>query len=192
MNYTIFFRCALGIGLVVLSLYILNYHIPFSGVKEIRYNFRAPDGTVSHVYPVARVKDMARQDGRTYRAMIEDPVYFDVRTVAPYDTARIDLVYQNTTRTPLQIGMKLQSGETAFDLKPLQDERKEGQWTRGTAQFDLSRASYYNSKYTFAFSVPGLRAEQVDTGEIRLSQMVFTLERPPLRWADIKSVWKKK
>lgn len=171
---------------------VMNYHVPFSRVKTIEYSFRGPDGTISHVYPVARVRDVARADGRTYRSMIEDPLYFDVRTLLPYGKARIELVYRNKTAVPLKIGVKLKNGETAFDIKPFANITKDGEWSRGEVAFDLSPASYYNSKYTFAFSVPGLRAESAAAGEVRLSQMTLTLERDPISWKEIMKLWKKR
>ncbi|MEK7123046.1 MAG: hypothetical protein AAB855_04290, partial [Patescibacteria group bacterium] len=136
--------------------------------------------------------DMAFADGRSYRPMIEDPVYFDVRTVVPYKRMRIGLMYNNKTGIPLKIGMKLPDGGPDFELRVLENETSEGEWTRGSASFDLSDASYYNSKYTFAFSVPGLRTENTGAGEVRLSRITLTLEREPFEWNDIASLWKQK
>ncbi len=184
-------RCVLVAAVIVLALFIVNYHFPFSGVKTITYDFRGPDGTISHAYPVARVRDMARADGRTYRPMIEDPVYVDVKTLVPYRTAHIDLIYENTTSIPLAVGVKLSDGGTPFDLKSFENITQEGKWSRGSASFDLSDASYYNGKYTFAFSVPGLRTEHTGQGEVWLSQMRLILERPPLSRNDVTSLWKK-
>lgn len=179
----ILFRLVLAVGVGGIVFSIFTYHLPLSGVKRVYYDFRAPDGTVSHLYPVARVRDLVSQGGKTYRPMIEDPVYFDVKTAVPYKTARIDLVYENRTSIPLRIGMKLPEGGPAFELKALE---------RGSVAFDLSRASYYNSKYTFVFSVPGLRTENTAAGEVRLAEMTLTLERKPFQWEDIQSLWKKR
>ncbi|MBI4252645.1 hypothetical protein HY623_00465 [Candidatus Uhrbacteria bacterium] len=181
------FLTTIMIGLV---LFVANYHVPLSGTKTITYDFRGPDGTISHAYPVARVRDMARQNGRTYRPMIEDPVYVDVKTLLPYRVARIDLIFQNTTSIPLAVGMKRAGGTPSFDLKSVEEAPTEGGWSRGSVLFDLSTASYYNGKYTFAFSVPGLRTERPGQGEVRLSQMRLILERPPLSWDDILTLWK--
>lgn len=175
----VLWRTLLGIAALGVCVFILNYHLPFSGTKEIVYDFRAPDGTVSLVYPVARVRDTAFADGRLYRPMIEDPVYLDIKTFVPYQRARIALVYQNTTGIPLQIGLKQTGGTAAFELKSFENETRQGGWHRGEATFDLSGASYYNRKYTIAFSVPGLRTEGAQQGEVRLSRMVLTLEREP-------------
>lgn len=189
----VLWRILLAIAVLVLCAYIVNYHFPFSGMKTIETDFRAGKGIVSYLYPVARVRDMAVTDGRSYRPMVEDPVYFDVRTIVPHERVRIILIYNNTTGVPLKIGMKLPEGTGAdFELHALENEVKEGEWTRGEVLFDLSRASYYNSKYTFAFSVPGLRTEGVGAGEVRLAQMTLTLERDPIQWDDIILLWKKR
>lgn len=184
-------RCVLLAAVIAFVFFVVNYHLPFSGVKTINYDFRGPDGTISHVYPVARVRDMARVEGRTYRPTIEDPVYFDVKTLVPYQAARIELIYENTTSIPLAVGVKLPDGGHPFDLESFENRTQEGKWSRGSASFDLSRASYYNGKYTFAFSVPGLRTENNSAGEVRLSQMRLILERQSLSWNDMLSLWKK-
>lgn len=184
-------RFLLGVGVVALSVFIVNYHFPFSGMKETLYDFRVPEGTISHVYPVARVRDMAFANGHSYRPMIEDPVYVDIKTSIPYQRARITVFYQNTTGIPLQIGLKQTASTAAFELKSFENEAREGEWQRGEATFDLSAASYYNKKYTIAFSVPGLRTEGTRQGEVRLSQMRLTLQRPPLSWKDITTLWRK-
>lgn len=189
--WRVLWRCVLAVAVVALVLFIANYHLPFSGVKKITCDFRGPDGTISHAYPVARVREMARADGRTYRPMIEDPVYFDVKTLVPYRAAHIELIYNNGTVVPLKIGVKLPDGGPPFDLKSLENITKEGRWSRGSASFDLSSASHYNGKYTFAFSVPGLRTERTGQGEVRLAQMRLILERPSLSWNDISLLWKK-
>lgn len=191
MRWRVLWRFTLAVLVVGLALFVVNYHLPFSGSKKITYDFRGPDGTISHVYPVARVRDIARGDGRTYRPMIEDPVYFDVKTRVPYRAARIELIYENTTSIPLAVGMKLSDGGSPFDLRSFENIIQEGRWSRGSASFDLSRASYYNGKYTFAFSVPGLRTERTGQGEVRLSQMRLILERSPLSRNDIFMLWKK-
>lgn len=184
-------RFLLGVGVVALSVFIVNYHLPFSGEKTVVTDFRAPDGTISHVYPVARVRDMAFADSRSYRPMIEDPVYADIKTSIPYQRVRVTVLHQNTTGTPLQIGLKQSASTAAFELKSFENEAREGKWQRGEATFDLSAASYYNKKYTIAFSVPGLRTEGARQGEVRLSQMRLTLQRPPLSWKDITKLWRK-
>lgn len=187
----ILWRVLLGVGIIILGFFIFNYHLPYYGVKTIIYDFRAPDGTISHAYPVVRVRDMAFADGRSYRPMIEDPLYIDIKTLAQYRAVRIELVYQNTTDTPLQIGMKRAGNGTAFELKSFENEPREWEWRRGEVLFDLSGASYYNGKYTFAFSVPGLKTENSSAGEVRLSRMALTLKRSQLSWNDIKTLWGK-
>lgn len=170
----------------------MNAHFPFSGVKILATDFSASKGIVSHLYPVARMRDMAYANGRAYRPMIEDPVYFDVKTVVPYRTARIELLYDKRTVIPLKIGMKLSKGTDArFELKPLENETREGTWTRGEVSFDLSDKSTYNSKYTFVLSLPGLLTEKPDSGELRLSHMTLTLEREPFVWGDLIAYLKK-
>lgn len=181
----VLWRIALAACVIAFVGVVINAHFPFSGVKILNTDFSAGIGIVSHLYPVARMRDMAYANGRAYRSMIEDPVYFDVKTVVPYRTARIELVYDNRTAIPLKVGMKLpKDADARFELKPLNFQEVQGVWTRGEVSFDLSDASTYNSNYTFVLSLPGLLTEKSDTGELRLSHMTLLLEREPLLWSD--------
>lgn len=158
---------------------VINYHIPFFGEKRVEYYFQHANGTVSMVYPVSRVKDPQRApDGMLYRAMVEDPLYVDVRTLVPYKRATIQLIYQDTTETPLKIGMK-KNRDAGIQLKKFDHEKQVGVWTVGNVSFDLADASYYNNKYTFVFSVPGLVTEKNSKGDVRLAKLLLTLMREP-------------
>jgi len=179
-------RSMLFMAVVGIVCSIFSYHLPPNGRKDIQYWFDGPTGSVSFVYPVSRVRDRERGDDRvSYIRMIEDPVYFDVTTSVPYDTATFDITYDNTTSIPLQIGMKQHDGVSpAILLKDFEKIVRRGIWSQGSVSFDLSKANRYNSKYTFAFSVPGLVTEKNRAGEIRLSEMTLHLKRKPLSWGN--------
>lgn len=179
-------------GVVLLFIgSIINYHLPFGGVKRVEYGFQHASGMISMVYPVSRVKDVQTAlDGIEYRLMVEDPLYVDVQSVVPYKTATIQLTFTNTTGTPLKIGIK-RSGDAGILLEPFNQTVRSGEWTMGTVSFDLADASYYNNKYTFVFSVPGLVTEKNSKGDIRLAHMTITLKRDPFSFAEIQRGIKK-
>ncbi|MDP2630517.1 MAG: hypothetical protein Q8P56_03860 [Candidatus Uhrbacteria bacterium] len=183
-------RGLLGIAVAGVLFSILNYHIPFGGEKNIRYTFDGPSGMISFVYPVSRVRDRERaQDGAPFIRMVEDPVYFDVTTSVPFDTATLDVTYENTSPIPLQMGAKQKEGDTpSILLKQFEQISRTGNWSNGTVSFDLRTSNRYNGKYTFVFSVPGLVTEKNVPGEVRLSEMTLRLKRKSLSWNDIAAI----
>ncbi len=175
-------RLLLACGIFFFIGWVVNEHIPFSGVKKAVTDFSRPGGTISFVYPVSRIHD---------GEMVEDPLYGDVHTLVPYTRATADLVYSNTTDIPLRMGIK-QEGESGrtIVLKEFETEKWEGEWRRAVVSFDLNGASYYNNKYTLVFSAPGLVTEKDIPGEIHLAKLTLTLAREPFSWNDVVRLWR--
>lgn len=180
-------RVLLGSVVVGILFFVLNYHIPFSGEKNIHYTFDGPLGMVSFVYPVSRVRDREQaEDGVKFIRMVEDPVYVDVTTRIPFDMVTLEVTYDNTTDIPLAMGIKQKEGSSpSILLKEFESVSRVGNWSKGTVSFDLRSANHYNGKYTFVFSAPGLVTEKSISGDIRLSEMTLHLKRKPLSWGDI-------
>lgn len=180
-------RALLFVVIVGVVCAVVTFHIPLNGKKDIQYGFDGQTGSVSFVYPVSRVKDRQRADeGSSFIQMVEDPLYVDVTTRVPYDTATIEVTFANTTPLPFQMGIKQKEGsQKSILLKGFEQTFREGHWTRGSVSFDLQTANYYNGKYTFVFSVPGLVTEKNIPGEIRLSEMTLHLQRKPFSLHDL-------
>lgn len=186
-------RAVLVVGVAGILFSVLNYHIPLSGEKNTRYTFDGPTGMISFVYPVSRVRDRERaEDGALFIRMVEDPVYFDVLTSVPFDTATLEVTYNNTSSIPLRMGVKQKEGEMpSILLKDFEPVSRAGNWSKETVSFDLRTANHYNGKYTFAFSAPGLVTEKNIPGQLRLAEMTLRLKREPFSWNDIATQWKR-
>lgn len=180
-------RALLFLVVVGIVCAVFAYHIPLSGEKDVHTAFDGPKGSISFVYPVSRVKDRERgEDGVSFIRMVEDPVYIDVHTRVPFDSARLDVTYINTTSIPLQMGIKLQEGSNpAILLKSFEHISQKGNWSRASVSFDLTRAKRYNGKYTVVFSAPGLVTEKNIPGELRLAEMTVHLKRKAFSWDDM-------
>lgn len=176
--------CISRIGIAALVViffgYVLNQHIPFTGVHVISYTFDRPDGAIGVFRPSVRYEFITSDKGGKIAKVIEDPVYFDVKSIIPYQSAVISFVYQNHTSRLVQLAMKPANGGEQFSIIPFLEEKK-GDWIIGTANVNLTAASRQNSKYTFALSIPGLVANSsnecvlVSRMEIRLKrQSLFT------------------
>lgn len=163
---------------VVFFGYVFNQHIPFTGVRIISYTFDRPHGAIGIFRPPARYELVEGEKGRSIAKIIEDPVYFDIKNIAPYRSAEISFTYQKHTSRSVQLAAKPVSGGEQFTIIPFRED-KMGDWMIGTADVDLSAVSRQNSKYTFALSIPGLVANASDE-YVLVSRMNIRLERSPL------------
>lgn len=171
-------RTCIAALVVVFFGYIFNQHIPFTGVRMISYTFDRPHGAIGIFRPPVRYELIDSEKTGKIAKIIEDPVYFDVKSSVPYRTASFSFAYQKHTSRTVQLAMKPASSGGRFILIPFREEKK-GDWTIATAHVDLATASRQNSKYTFALSIPGLVAN--DSNEyVLVSHMNIRLERQPL------------
>lgn len=163
---------------VVFFGYVFNQHIPFTGVRIISYTFDRPHGAIGIFRPPARYELVEGEKGRKIAKVIEDPIYFNIKSILPYHSAKISFTYQKHTSRHAQLAAKPVSGGEQFIIIPFR-EAKIGGWTIGTADVDLSAVSRQNSKYTFALSIPGLVANTSDE-YVLVSRMNIRLERSSL------------
>lgn len=171
-------RICIAILATVFFGYVFNQHIPFTGVRMISYTFDRPHGAVGIFRPPVRYELIEGEKGRKIAKVIEDPLYFDIKTVIPYDFATVSFAYQKHTLRPVQLAVKPASGSEQFIIIPFYEEKR-GDWIMGTATVDLVTAARQNSKYTFALSIPGLVANTTDE-YVLVSRMNIRLTRPSL------------
>jgi len=161
--------------------WLFDQNIPVAGVKNITYTFSEVGGPVSEPYPRDRLQRETggQQNDRPIR-MVEDPLYFDVRSRIDYETADIVLYFRNESARPVQLGMRV-FGDTWRTLLPSgQSRSKAGEWDTIHAQFDLRSAPRFQSKYTFLLSVPGLRYDPNGKESLTISRADIRLTRKPL------------
>lgn len=172
--------------LVVLFLYILNSNIPFAGKKILTYTFEKPHNVISHFRPWVRYQEVEeKSEEKKVIKIIEDPVYFDIWTPVPYRKVRIELMFKNVSKAPLSIGLRRSPSQWDILLQPIIVVRKEGEWTIGYGEFDLSDIPLQYQKYTFLISAPGLIVEKPEYGYVFLARERIILERESF----IESIW---
>ncbi len=171
-------RICIALVIVCYFGYILNQHIPFTGIHTISYTFDRPDGAIGVPRPPARFELIRDDSGKQIAKVIEDPLYFDIKTLVSYQLAKISFSYQKHTNRTVQLALK--SSETGQQFTTMRfSEKRDGEWTIGTADVDMNHMVRQNGKYTLAFSVPGLIANTSDD-YILVSRMDITLVRKSL------------
>ncbi|MBI4240038.1 hypothetical protein HY620_03550 [Candidatus Uhrbacteria bacterium] len=191
-------RCALAVFCITGVLWIIDQNIPFAGAKRIAYTFGSLHGQVSQLRPLSRATSLDLSKNPQTQTVFEDPVYFDIKTLVPYQRIIFTVLYQN--HSGRQIGMGVKDGEGwKFALKPFKEgiqsvsakaTADKGEWTVGEVEFDLTKSSYANGRYTFLFSIPGLTIDKRAYEYIIFSQMNITLTRDDII-TSVKNFFKK-
>ncbi len=148
------FLTALVIGFF---LWVFNQNIPLAGTKIITYNFRELNGAVSELYPRVRTIDPSQEPQKEGRTIIEDPVYFDVRTRVAYEKALVRMWYKNRSGREVSLGLRIPGTDWKNVVASSPQKSREGEWEIIEAEFDLSGIPLVQNKYTFLISIPGLQ-----------------------------------
>ncbi len=173
----IFSRTSIVLCILALAGYSINQHVPFTGVKTIKYTFDRPHGAVGIFRPPVRYELVENGPNRIAK-IIEDPVYFDVKTSVLYKNATIRFNYQKHTQKKTQLAVRVWQDGVKFSTIPF-EETVVGDWVQARATVDLGMAMRENGKYTFALSIPGLIAHISDE-YILVSDMTIQMVRQPL------------
>lgn len=154
-------RTFIVLAVLVFFGYILNQHIPFMGVHTISYSFDRPNGAIGVFRPSVRYELISGEGNKKMAKILEDPVYFDIKSIVPYHSAHFSFMYKNNSSHHVRLAYKSMQLGKQFKIVPLY-EKILGEWTVGSADVELIDAARENSKYTFAFSLPGLVANKSD------------------------------
>ncbi|MEK7618756.1 MAG: hypothetical protein AAB416_00770, partial [Patescibacteria group bacterium] len=143
-------RLALTCVSIFFFLWVFNAHVPFTGVTELEYTAGNLSGRITRLHPLDRVRLALNQDGRTIAEnLIEDPVYFEVKTAVDFRRAQVTFFYQNRSGSQIGIGIRRGSDYKSFDITPLKSVGSQGAWTIGEATLDLTGARRERNRYHF-------------------------------------------
>ncbi len=175
------FHIVLILCVVGFFVWIFDQNVPVAGTKLLIYNFKDLSGVFSELYPRDRVApDDEQTKNLRVKRIIEDPVYFDVRTRVPYEQATLRVEYQNTTTKQVSLGIRILGQEWKTSLDQNGKRSKQGEWEILESSFDLSTVPLYQNKYTFVISIPGMEYDKPEVGSILVSRATITLQRKSL------------
>ncbi|MBI2483731.1 hypothetical protein HYV71_00925 [Candidatus Uhrbacteria bacterium] len=175
-------RAALFIAAALYFAWIFDQQIPFAGIKKITYTFSELSGPVSEPYPRDRTQRVGiARDGSVPVRMVEDPLYFDVRSRVDYESAEISLYFRNESNKQARLGMRVFGDTWQTVIPPGQTiEAAASAWDAIHARFDLRSIARRQNKYTFLISAPGLRYQNDNGESLLLSHADIRLIRKPL------------
>ncbi|MBI4272649.1 hypothetical protein HY621_02250 [Candidatus Uhrbacteria bacterium] len=161
-------------------LWVFDQNIPFAGTKEITYNFRELNGVVSELYPRARAVNPSEETEKEGRTIIEDPVYFDVRTRVAYEKARVVVWHKNGSGREVSLGVRIPGTEWKNIVSDSPRRSHDGDWEILEEEFDLSEIPLTQNKYTFLISIPGLEYDSAKNETVIAARTYITLTRKSL------------
>lgn len=182
-------RILLVAGIVGFFAFVLNATIPFAGRVVLEYTAGTPNGRITRLHPLDRVLSVPILDDTSIaESLIEDPVYFEIKTVVPYREVEVELAYRNRAGIIVSVGVRRGKAFESFDLVPIQELPSRGIWQRATARIDLTGALREKNRYRMIIALPGIAYDHPGSGDVLLSKMRITLRRDPLSISDIRSL----
>ncbi|MFH1564970.1 MAG: hypothetical protein ABIC82_03920 [bacterium] len=144
---------------ILALFYLFNKQFPLNGKLEIVYDFKKPNAFISHLYPIGRLSEISKTDGKHSQTIKIDPVYFDLELPANYQTATIQMTYQSKARPIIEIGALASKNIWNFQIQPMQNliiDELIGKWdkTQKGETILLQREKKYNSIDSFIENLP--------------------------------------
>lgn len=182
-------RILLVTSIVGFFAYVLNATIPFAGRAVLEYTAGTPHGRITRLHPQDRVLLVPILDDTSIaESLIEDPVYFEIKTAVPYREAELEFVYRNRAGIQVSVGVRRGKEFESFDLVPIQELPSRGIWQRANARVNLAGVSREKNRYRMIIALPGISYDHPGSGDVLLSKMRITLRRDPLSISDIRSL----
>ncbi len=119
---------------------------------------------------------MANDSGESFQKVYDDPVYFRVRAPRSFDRATVTVRFKKDENQKFALGGLVSWEDYKFDLQPLDNIFKDGDWQVATVNFNLSPLFTDDGRtYTFVLSLPGI----AESGsEVAVQSIWVRLERP--------------
>ncbi len=160
-----------SIGLLI---WLINQNIPYYGNQIIKLDFTKDQPMVSRLGPEVRTKIV---DG--YLAVLESPVYFDLRSLPWFRTARIYFTFKNDGAQLEGVAPQVGPGWQYHLVEPLvtmdlEDDlpANEAGWQK--AVFDFKLDTVYQNKNVRRFLIS---TNHEDQGKLLVKDLTIILER---------------
>ncbi len=101
---------------ILVIVWLLNKNLVPSGTLEAVYDFTKPSPYISELRPGGRLTPI--QNGT--QTIIDDPVFFSVRPPSQFDSAEVEVVYQNHGAPIIELGAQVGSEDWQLDLRPVE------------------------------------------------------------------------
>ena len=147
LNLITIFLVSAAVGL---GLWLVNKNFPASGFLEISAVLGQDRPAISRLGPDPRVK---LENG--VQAIIEGPVYFDLRAPRWFNQAHLEITYWPAGRTFKALGGKVADPWSYLIKEPLAVVAEENNWQTAIFEFDLNQLLSQKNVKRFVFDTQG-------------------------------------
>lgn len=109
---------------VFLFVWLAEKQLVLSGNLSSEYGFGQKPSIIDELSPTSRTENPEKnlKTDYTYQRINDEPVYFDVNVPKIFRTAKISLIYSNTSRSIVEMGIKRSDLEFDYEFKTLQNK----------------------------------------------------------------------
>jgi hypothetical protein len=176
-------RLILGLFFLILLSWLFYQNLVVRGELEIHRNFCSPSRLISNLYPEDRVGRPENQEGNCWQRIFVEPVYFKIKVPRTFSEIELEIVYQNSQHSVLQLGLmkkKKNPLDWEFQLKKIKQEPSL-EWQRAQVKFQGGAEYLTDHALEFMISAPGLTTAR---HEIKIKEITVRLSRPPFSWQN--------
>src|SRR3989339_687741 len=107
---------------VILLGWLVKQDLALSGQLEFTYDFSKDSAAITNLFPANRLTPVTFNKSGFWQTIKQEPVYFETRLPQKFNTAQVEVVYQNSTEPLVQLGLKTLGDEWSYDFKPLENQ----------------------------------------------------------------------
>ena len=153
--------------IIILPFIILGWLIKkdlvLSGHLEFVYDFSQDSPAITNLFPANRLSavNFVKDSNQYWQQINQEPVYFEARLPQKFDTATVEVVYQNQNQPLIQLGLRtLGEGDWNYDFKALENQLlDELDWFKISDEQGTiwQKQKKYLNREQFMVAVPGLK-----------------------------------
>src|SRR3989339_850303 len=102
---------------------LIRKDLVLTGHLEFTYDFSQDSPVITNLFPANRLSEIYQVKGKHdfWQEIRSEPVYFEARLPQQFDTAEVEVIYQNQSQNLVQLGLKTLGDEWSYDFKPLEN-----------------------------------------------------------------------
>ncbi|MCX6785512.1 MAG: hypothetical protein NTZ18_01505 [Candidatus Komeilibacteria bacterium] len=105
--------------------WLIKQDLALTGRLEFTYDFSHDSPVITDLFPAGRCSQIfqVKDKQEFFQQIFNEPVYFEVRMPQKFDTATVEITYQNIKQPLIQLGLAtLGSQDWSYDFKPLENQ----------------------------------------------------------------------
>ena len=122
-KFNIFLKIIILLLPLLIFIWLLNKQFAPFGKLEVKYNFKNESPFISEIYPEERVDILKLEDGKNYKEILDDIVYFDLKLPrSSYQSAKVKIKFKNEDQSIFDLAALTSEEQWSFDTYTLENK----------------------------------------------------------------------